>query len=86
MGRYLCNTLKEALDNMTSGPSGTRRDFDVVIAGGGTFGLVIANELLEWDPTRSRGILTLEEGAFVLPEHVQNLPFMGVRLPDRCHR
>jgi len=76
MGHYLCNTLKEALGSTASGPSGTRRDSDVVVLVEGTSGPVIANELPDRDPTRSRRILALEEGPFVLPEQVQNLPFM----------
>src|SRR5215213_1689563 len=75
MGRYLCNTLQEAIDSTS--PSVGGRDFDVIIAGGGSFSSVIANGLFMRDPTRSRRILVLEQGPFVLPEHVQNLPFMG---------
>jgi hypothetical protein len=36
MGRYVCNTFAEAL---ASGP------FDVIIIGGGTFGLTLAQDL-----------------------------------------
>ena len=57
--------------------AGRRRDFDVIVIGGGTFGSVVAEHLLVTDRTRSRRILVLEAGPFVLPEHVQNLPFMG---------
>ena len=77
MGRYLCNTLQEALDSAGQAVAGKRRDFDVVVIGGGSFGSVVANGLFMRDPTRSRRILVLEQGPFVLPEHVQNLPFMG---------
>jgi hypothetical protein len=77
MGRYLCNTLQEALDSAGQTVAGKRRDFDVVVIGGGSFGSVVANGLFMRDPTRSRRILVLEQGPFVLPEHVQNLPFMG---------
>ena len=76
-GRYLCNTLQEALDSTMPTVAGKRRDFDVVVIGGGSFGSVVANGLFLRDPTRSRRILVLEQGPFVLPEHVQNLPFMG---------
>ncbi|WP_223980369.1 family 16 glycoside hydrolase [Arthrobacter sp. NicSoilB8] len=77
MGRYLCNTLQEALDSTVPTVAGKRRDFDVVVIGGGSFGSVVANGLFMRDPMRSRRILVLEQGPFVLPEHVQNLPFMG---------
>jgi hypothetical protein len=47
------------------------------VIGGGTFGAVIAEHLFVTDATRSRRILVLEAGPFVLPEHVQNMPFLG---------
>ena len=77
MGRFLCNTLEEALDSTTQTVSGRERKFDAVVIGGGTFGAVVAEQLFLQDPTRSRRILVLEAGPFVLPEHYQNLPFQG---------
>ena len=77
MGRFLCNTLPEALDSAAQTVAGRRRGFDVIIIGGGTFGAVVAEHLLVTDRNRSRRILVLEGGPFVLPEHVQNMPFMG---------
>jgi hypothetical protein len=77
MGRFLCNTLQEASDSAAQTVSGRRRDFDVIIIGGGTFGAVVAEHLFITDTTRSRRILVLEAGPFVLPEHVQNMPYMG---------
>src|SRR5438105_7743287 len=79
LGRYVCNTFGEAK------ASGT---FDVVIIGGGTFGLTLAQDLFE----RSRPfgtaikpgnyrILILEGGPFTLPEHVQDLPSMTLASP-----
>src|SRR5262245_41216541 len=77
MGRYLCNTLQEARTSAQQPTAGHNRDFDVIVIGGGSFGSVIADSLLAQDQTHSRRILVLEQGPFVLPEHVQNLPFMG---------
>jgi 3-keto-disaccharide hydrolase/GMC oxidoreductase len=77
MGRFLCNTLQEALDSASQTVAGRKRDFDVIVIGGGTFGAVVAEHLLVTDATRSRRILVLEGGPFVLPEHVQNMPFLG---------
>lgn len=81
MGRHLCNTLQEAFDSTTQTIAGRQRMFDVIIVGGGTFGAVIAEHLFitdaTGDGTRSRRILVLEAGPFVLPEHMQNMPFMG---------
>src|SRR6266436_3004124 len=76
-GRFLCNTLQEALDSAGHTVGGRPRDFDSIIVGGGTFGCVVAEHLFTADTTRSRRILVLEAGPFVLPEHVQNMPFMG---------
>src|SRR5207248_1206000 len=72
MGRYLCNSLQEALDSAGQAVAGNGRDFDVIIIGGGTFGSIMAESLFVRDQTRSRRILVLEAGPFVLPEHVQN--------------
>src|SRR4051812_24701347 len=77
MGRFLCNTLQEALESAAQTVAGRRRDFDVIVIGGGTFGAVVAEHLFISDATRSRRILVLEAGPFVLPEHVQNMPFLG---------
>lgn len=89
MGRFLCNTLDEAIDSSTETIAGKRRDFDVIVVGGGTFGSVIAQSLFAADVTHSRRILVLEGGPFVLPEHVQNLPFgpasPTMRVPWEAH-
>jgi len=77
MGRFLCNTLQEALDSTGETVGGRTRPFDVIVLGGGTFGSVIAEHLFVADTMRSRRILVLEAGPFVLPEHVQNMPYMG---------
>src|SRR4051794_16694647 len=77
MGRFLCNTLQEALESAAQTVAGRRRNFDVIVIGGGTFGAVVAEHLFISDATRSRRILVLEGGPFVLPEHVQNMPFLG---------
>jgi choline dehydrogenase-like flavoprotein len=77
MGRYLCNTLQEALDSANVVIGNQKRDFDVIVVGGGSFGCAIAEALFTRDKSRGRRILVLEQGPFVLPEHVQNLPFMG---------
>src|SRR6266540_7450794 len=77
MGRFLCNTLQEARDSAGQIVAGRTREFDVIIIGGGTFGAVVAEHLFIADATRSRRIIVLEAGPFVLPEHVQNMPFMG---------
>jgi hypothetical protein len=82
MGRFLSNTLQEASDSAAVTVGGRPRGFDVIVIGGGTFGAVIASRLLLNDVTHSRRILVLEAGPFVLPEHFQNLPYLGSSTPD----
>src|SRR3954471_11728918 len=77
MGRFICNTLQEAKDSAGQVLGGRSRDFDTIVVGGGTFGSVVAEHLFIADTTRSRRILVLEAGPFVLPEHVQNMPFVA---------
>src|SRR5438445_1322584 len=72
MGRYLCNTLQEAVNSTNVTVAGHSREFDVIIVGGGSFGCAMAEALFARDSTRSRRILVLEQGPFVLPEHQQN--------------
>ena len=77
MGRFLCNTLQEATDSATVTVPGRPRGFDVIVIGGGTFAAVTASRLFLNDLTHSRRILVLESGPFTLPEHFQNMPYMG---------
>jgi choline dehydrogenase-like flavoprotein len=75
-GRYVCNTLQEMND------SARVRPFDVIVIGGGTFGGVIAQHLFFNDVARAHRILVLEGGPFLLPEHVQNAPMIGLSPAD----
>jgi choline dehydrogenase-like flavoprotein len=77
MGRLVCNTLQEARDSAGQLVGGRTRDFDTIVVGGGTFGAVVAEHLFIADTTRSRRILVLEAGPYVLPEHVQNMPMVA---------
>src|SRR6266536_2579868 len=78
LGRYICNGLDEALAS-TSGPGA--RQFDIIVVGGGSFGSALAQHLLYSDRSSSHRILVLEAGPFLLPEHVQNLPTLGLFAP-----
>src|SRR5215217_2518047 len=89
LGRYMCNGLDEALrssDRTVIRPDGRpqieARDFDLIVVGGGTFGAVLAEHMRFRDRSREHRILVLEGGPLVLPEHVQNLPAVGLNVAD----
>jgi len=75
LGRYICNGFDEAV------ASAAVRPFDTIVIGGGAFGAVVAQHLLYRDQQRRHRILLLEAGPFVVPEHVQNLPMLGLNVP-----
>lgn len=81
LGRYICNGLDEALRSQDQQLRPDARLFDVVILGGGSFGLALAQHLFTSDKARNHRVLVLEGGPFVLPEHVQNLPVLGLNPP-----
>lgn len=86
LGNYVCNTFAEAVN---SGP------FDVIVIGGGTFGLALAQDLFFRGKTTGPGflpqdasfkppnyrILVLEAGPLALIEHVQDIPNLGLFPP-----
>ncbi|MCW3051759.1 MAG: hypothetical protein JWN14_929, partial [Chthonomonadales bacterium] len=77
LGRYTANTLEEAI---CSTDRVDARPFDLIVIGGGTFGSAVAQHLLNNDKTKSHRILVLEAGRFLIPEHVQNLPMLGLNV------
>src|SRR6266536_2921782 len=80
IGRFIFNGLDEALASTTAAP--WARPFDIVVVGGGTFGSAIAQHLLFADRTHSHRILVLEGGPYLLPEHVQDMPMIGLNVPS----
>jgi len=80
VGRFIFNGLDEALASTAAAPAG--RPFDIVVVGGGTFGSAMAQHLLFADRTHSHRILVLEGGPYLLPEHVQNMPMIGLNVPS----
>src|ERR1043165_3557623 len=88
LGRYICNGMDEALNStdknrnrLNGEPQSDARPFDIIVIGGGSFGGTLAQHLLFADKTNSHRILVLEAGSLVLPEHVQNLPVLGLNVP-----
>ncbi|HEX7183971.1 MAG TPA: family 16 glycoside hydrolase [Thermoanaerobaculia bacterium] len=80
LGRYLCNTWEEAAQSTSS--RADARPFDVIIVGGGSFGSVLAQSLFYRDAKEKKlRILVLEAGLLAVPEHVQNLPVVGLGVP-----
>ncbi len=86
LGRYVCNTFDEALANSDPAtraaaqlpPRSDMRPFDFIIVGGGTFGGALAEHLWFRSTGRSERILVVEGGPFLLAEHQQNLPSLGL--------
>lgn len=81
LGRFICNGLDEALRSTDTNIRPDARPFDIIVIGGGSFGAVLAQRLFTCDKPHSHRILVLEGGPFVLPEHVQNLPVLGLNPP-----
>jgi choline dehydrogenase-like flavoprotein len=81
LGRYICNGLDEALASANQSLRADARPFDVIVVGGGSFGSAFAQHLFSRDQRHSHRILVLEAGPFMLPEHVQNLPLLGLPVP-----
>jgi hypothetical protein len=75
LSRFVCNTWDEATAN------GTRR-FDAVVIGAGMFGGYCAEKIYEFGAANGLKVLVLEAGPFLIPTHVQNLPNIGLNVPD----
>jgi hypothetical protein len=71
IARNFCNTWEEALTNPA---------FDVVVVGCGMYGGYFADKLFRGSKTKR--ILLLEAGAFLIAEHFQNMPAIGLNVPD----
>jgi len=72
LSRFVCNTLDEAL---RAAPEG----FDMIVVGAGMYGAYFATDIFNKTKVFGAGrprpkILVLQEGSFLIPEHLQNLP------------
>ncbi len=75
LGRFVCNTWDEAT------ASGTRQ-FDAVIIGAGMFGGYCAEKIYRFGAANNLKVLVLDAGPFLIPTHLQNLPDVGLNVPD----
>jgi choline dehydrogenase-like flavoprotein len=82
LGRYVCNGLDEALEGARQDKRPDARPWDIIVVGGGTFGAAMAQHLFHKDLIHRHRILVLEGGPFLVPEHVQNLPMIGLGVAD----
>jgi choline dehydrogenase-like flavoprotein len=81
LGRYVCNGLDEALQSANQNVRPDAQPFDIIVIGGGSFGPILAQYIFAHDLTHSHRVLVLEAGLLTLPEHVQNLPMLGLYPP-----
>jgi len=70
VARNVCNTWEEAMTNPA---------FDTVVIGSGMFGGYCADRLFR--DAKSKRTLLLEAGAFLVAQHVQDLPDIGLNVP-----
>jgi hypothetical protein len=75
VGRYVRNTLAEAVNN-------GGRPFDVVVLGAGMFGAYCAGKIYHLG-ARDKRVLLLEAGAFLVSERVKNWLGSGLMLRTR---
>jgi choline dehydrogenase-like flavoprotein len=75
LGRFVCNTWDEATANGT-------RSFDAIIIGAGMFGGYCADKIYRFGANNNLKVLVLDAGPFLIPTHLQNLPNVGLDVPD----
>lgn len=84
LSQFVCNTWEEA----TADPDG----IDVVVIGGGMYGGYCASKIYELsrlrfgadehDKMKALRVLVLDAGPFLVPEHSQNIPNLGLPTPS----
>jgi GMC oxidoreductase/Domain of Unknown Function (DUF1080) len=72
LGRFLCNTLDEAVSNGGF-------PFDAIVIGAGMFGAYTAEKIYRTGNGNLR-VLVLDAGTFLVSEHVQNLARIGLNV------
>jgi choline dehydrogenase-like flavoprotein len=76
LSRYVCNTWDEATANS---------HFDAVVIGAGMFGGYCAEKIYRFGAANGLRVLLLEAGPFVIPTHLQNLPRIGLNVPNALY-
>src|SRR6266567_9581242 len=71
LGRYVCNTWDEAVNNGGA-------PFDAVVIGAGMYGAYIAEKIYRFGAKANLRVLVLEAGGLLVTEHVQNLARIGL--------
>ncbi len=69
--QFICSTWEDAVENKGLA-------FDAIIIGSGMAGAYTAEKIYRRGNTR---VLVLEAGPFFLPDHIQNLPNLGIKIP-----
>lgn len=72
LGRNICNTLEEALTNP---------NFDAIVIGAGMFGGYAADKIYRDGASKNIRVLVLDAGPFLVSQHVQDLPAIGLDVP-----
>jgi choline dehydrogenase-like flavoprotein len=75
LGRYICNTWSEAVNNGGS-------PFDAVVIGSGMYGAYCAEQIYRLGAPKGLRVLVLEAGPFLVSEHIQNLARIGLNVPS----
>jgi choline dehydrogenase-like flavoprotein len=75
LSRFVCNTWDEAT-------AGSTRQFDAVVIGAGMFGGYCAEKIYKFGAANNLKVLVLDAGPFFIPTHLQNLPNIGLNVPD----
>jgi choline dehydrogenase-like flavoprotein len=71
VARNVCNTWEEAMTNSA---------FDAVVIGSGMFGAYCADKLFR--DAKAKRTLLLEAGGFLVAQHYQDLPNIGLSVPE----
>jgi choline dehydrogenase-like flavoprotein len=75
LSRFICSTWDEVVNN-------GGKPFDAVVIGAGMFGGYCAEKIFRFGASRNLRVLVLDAGPFVVSTHVQNLPRIGLNVPN----